>query len=767
LKNLASEVSMEAARLAGMSAQDQARIAVAAADRAGSNSTSAIVDQSSLESIVNGINEVARAASIAAGEAEAHAARAEVHAAEAKVHAAVFTVTDAPTTPSPELSNFSKELDALRLEREKLHLERERVEYEAMEREKAARSQAVDLSDAIGKISKAVQESSDAVQRNSEAVANSSEVLKRSSGAVLDHAEALKTSSDAMQKSSYAIQENTESLKNHSDVVKTSSDVVRENMKTVQIFSNAVNMSIEAHAEAVKTIAAKKETVDEVSNLSKVEEIFKEVMNDSEKPKEVKKDAETKQVVKKDAEEVSKKRKSAVTDPDTDKNQTTSGPTTAKELEVLGPGKSAALINSLQAELAKEKRRLARDEKVLGDAVAKLSSGKPFADFVAGMDTGEVPRDGLSEEQLANMTIDTEHVQFALTSTVNILGNTLKTLGSGKPLADAVFGSDTSDLLKPHSSFSTPQSRQKDAFDSMDLNSDGSIQRREWDKGAEVRKRAVAQQVRQTNEMCSPDDLRQVFLAMDQTCQASVGRAFISDVRGTSEGKVKELCPCIHAAIPRLGEAFLRKDCMPTGTTPLSKLCYRGAEAQTTKVPLPGPQQTAVVQPSATRETAPVSVPTVAAAVPLGGVQESLPSQMSPSGSQQDHMEVTRAATPQCQSADLESLFKAMDDKCQSAVGNNFVTTPLVPAPELKSLCSCVTAATKKLGVKDCAPPGGPSFQMICDNALDDDTDDQDTETTQDSETKASDKLEDSSSKAASNSFGERLMKAVSPDWSS
>eukprot|EP00930_Biecheleria_cincta_P066130 TRINITY_DN5213_c0_g1_i1.p1 TRINITY_DN5213_c0_g1~~TRINITY_DN5213_c0_g1_i1.p1 ORF type:complete len:1196 (-),score=262.86 TRINITY_DN5213_c0_g1_i1:71-3658(-) len=779
LKNLASEAAMEAARAAGMTATDQARVALAAADSVGeTTSTSAApsFDHSTIDSILDRINEVVKAANASAAEAESHAARAVAASSVATQPEVVTTTSPAVTTPSPvvvstpspELSNLSKELEALRLERENLHLERERVEYEAMEREKAAKTQAVDLSDAISKISKAVQESSDAVQRHTEAMANSSELLKRTSGEMMNHAAALKISSDAMKRGSDPKQENTASWMNPSDV-KTSSDVVREEMKSVQGISNAVNMSIEAKVEAVKAIADAN-----FSNLSRVEETLEAFKKDLDAAKTKAEAVTTRksEVAESDLDkkkageaktEAGTKVKSGTaqaTDSNVNNSKTASGTMTAKELEVLGPSKSAALISSLQAQLAKEKKRLARDEKVLAGAVAKLSSGKAFADFVAGMDTGEVPRDGLSQEQLANMTVDTEHAQFALKSTVSILGNTLKTLGSGKPMADAIFGSDISDLVKPGSSSTKTPPRQKDAFDAMDMNGDGSIQRKEWDKGAEIRERAAqqyaSQEVRQTAVMCSSDDLRQVFLAMDSTCQATVGRAFISDVRGTSEAKVKELCPCIRAALPRLGADFLSKDCMPTGTIPLSKFCYGEAEAATAIVPITGPQQAAAAQPFG-------SVPPAAAAVSPRDAQESLPSMASSRG-----MDATRAAVPQCKPTDLESMFEAMDDKCKTAVGKNFMTTPLAPAPELKSLCACVSAATKALGVKDCAPPGGPSFQLICESASDEDdvTEDDDTETIQTPTASyvASGMSKDGEVKADS-SFGERLMKSVSPNW--
>lgn len=452
---------------------------------------------------------------------------------------------------------------------------------------------------------------------------------------------------------------------------------------------------------------------------------------------------------------------------------TAAGSMTAKQLQDLGPNNSAALFNSLKAELAKEKARGTRDEQMLANAVAKLSSGRPLANFIAGMDTGEIPKDGLSQEQLENMTADTEHAQFALRSTVNILSNTLSTLSSGKAMADAIFGSDTSDLARPRES-ATEAALPKDAFEAMDANDDGNIQRTEWDNAKQLRMAAESQyqsqQSQQANAMCSSDDLRQVFAAMSHTCQAAAGQKFISEIPGTSETKIKDLCPCILEAIPNLGQDFLRRDCMPTGTTPLSHLCSgameteapikEGQKAVPPEAPLQEAQKAAPELPKVKQEP-PAAVPPPPKGPPKAAKPAAQAPPLQPSnfgGRPQDGMQPATAVLPDCKSDDLKSMFDTMDDKCQAAVGKQFLTSPLDPAPDEKKLCGCVDVAIKKLGVQDCVPPGvagqhtGPSFRMICDNFSEDDTENQADD---------SSKVQDEN---VLNSFGAQLMKAL-PQW--
>lgn len=431
--------------------------------------------------------------------------------------------------------------------------------------------------------------------------------------------------------------------------------------------------------------------------------------------------------------------------------KSSTGRVTAKKLQEIGTNNSAALVNSFKAELANAKARATKDEKMLVDAVSKLSSGRPLANFIAGMDTGEIPTNGLTKEQLENMTVDAAHAQFALRSTVNILSNTLSTLSSGKAMADAIFGSDTSDLYRPpESSEAASTTLPKDAFEAMDTNDDGSIQRKEWDKAKHLSEAVESQyqsqiSSQQTSVMCSSDDLRQVFAAMSQRCQATAGQKFISEMYGTSETKVQELCPCILEALPHLGQDFLRRDCMPTGTTPLSHLC----PSAMTNAPK-------VKQDGLTPVRSPPKLP--AKTDPLKSAKPPAQAPLQPSKvgeDPQNGMNPAAAVLPDCKYADLRSMFDAMDDKCQAVVGKQFLTTPLMPAPDQKNLCECVDPALQKLGVRDCVPPGaagqntGPSFRTICDSLSDDDV-----------ENHADNPNKDQDETGLS-SLGEQLMKAL------
>jgi len=282
-------------------------------------------------------------------------------------------------------------------------------------------------------------------------------------------------------------------------------------------------------------------------------------------------------------------------------------------------------------------------------------------------------------------------------------------LSSGKSMADAIFGSDTSDLAKPQSSLSTIRHTPMDAFDTIDTNKDGSIQRKEWDKAP------GAMQTQQQRPSCSSDDLRQIFTAMDPSCQASVGRALITELP-SSLSKIRELCPCIIATVPRLSQTFLRNDCLPAGMMPLSKLCLR------VEVP-----SQSITTPEAAQQRGTASSPATVDAWPFERsaltTQESFPPGVRPKIAQQGGT----YSVPQCNVGELQKILGAMDDKCKASVGSSFVTNPLNPSLEVDSLCKCITAATKKLALKDCAPQGQwrPGFQMICSRPVEDDDGDQ------------------------------------------
>ncbi|CAE7768683.1 der [Symbiodinium pilosum] len=93
---------------------------------------------------------------------------------------------------------------------------------------------------------------------------------------------------------------------------------------------------------------------------------------------------------------------------------------------------------------------MARENDMLAAGVGKLSSGKAFADYIFGMDTGELPTKLPSEAYLAHFVQDRGLARFALNATMSMLGHAASQLSSGKPLADAIFGCDVSHLAVPN-----------------------------------------------------------------------------------------------------------------------------------------------------------------------------------------------------------------------------------------------------------------------------------------------------------------------------
>eukprot|EP00913_Durusdinium_trenchii_P020930 g19666.t1 len=74
---------------------------------------------------------------------------------------------------------------------------------------------------------------------------------------------------------------------------------------------------------------------------------------------------------------------------------------------------------------------------------------RQIADAIFGMDTGEIPEKA-TQRMLDAAVQDAASAKYAINATVSVMGHALSTLKSGKPLADAVFGGDTSHLIQPH-----------------------------------------------------------------------------------------------------------------------------------------------------------------------------------------------------------------------------------------------------------------------------------------------------------------------------
>eukprot|EP00435_Cladocopium_sp_Y103_P045129 s530_g12.t2 len=92
---------------------------------------------------------------------------------------------------------------------------------------------------------------------------------------------------------------------------------------------------------------------------------------------------------------------------------------------------------------------LEKENEMLAIGISKLSAGKPLADYIFGMDTGELPREVPSEMYLQRFIEDRSLAQHTLNATNAMLARAASGLSAGKALADAVFGSDTSHLLSP------------------------------------------------------------------------------------------------------------------------------------------------------------------------------------------------------------------------------------------------------------------------------------------------------------------------------
>ncbi|CAE7892531.1 der [Symbiodinium sp. KB8] len=93
---------------------------------------------------------------------------------------------------------------------------------------------------------------------------------------------------------------------------------------------------------------------------------------------------------------------------------------------------------------------MAHENEMLAAGVGRLSSGKAFADYIFGMDTGELPSELPSEAYLEHFVQDHGLSRFAVNATMSMIGRAVSQLSSGKPLADAVFGCDVSHLSIPN-----------------------------------------------------------------------------------------------------------------------------------------------------------------------------------------------------------------------------------------------------------------------------------------------------------------------------
>eukprot|EP00437_Effrenium_voratum_P053047 CAMPEP_0181535754 /NCGR_PEP_ID=MMETSP1110-20121109/74431_1 /TAXON_ID=174948 /ORGANISM="Symbiodinium sp., Strain CCMP421" /LENGTH=1348 /DNA_ID=CAMNT_0023667169 /DNA_START=160 /DNA_END=4202 /DNA_ORIENTATION=+ len=121
----------------------------------------------------------------------------------------------------------------------------------------------------------------------------------------------------------------------------------------------------------------------------------------------------------------------------------------AADILNVGPEEAARALNRQRQQLRAYADEMMKEERVMTDVVNRLSSGKPIADAIFGMDTGEIP-EKVTKRMLAAATQDAASAKYAINATVSIMGHALSTLKSGKPLADAVFGGDTSHLVQPH-----------------------------------------------------------------------------------------------------------------------------------------------------------------------------------------------------------------------------------------------------------------------------------------------------------------------------
>ncbi|CAJ1360999.1 unnamed protein product, partial [Effrenium voratum] len=90
---------------------------------------------------------------------------------------------------------------------------------------------------------------------------------------------------------------------------------------------------------------------------------------------------------------------------------------------------------------------LTRDRELLAAVTSKLVSGKRLADYVFDTDTAKLPKTGPTDQALDAILENPTVAKKALKLTLTALGKGMKTLSSGKELADDLFGADTSHLI--------------------------------------------------------------------------------------------------------------------------------------------------------------------------------------------------------------------------------------------------------------------------------------------------------------------------------
>ena len=91
---------------------------------------------------------------------------------------------------------------------------------------------------------------------------------------------------------------------------------------------------------------------------------------------------------------------------------------------------------------------LTTDRELLLSVTSKLSSGQNLSDLIFGTDTSKLPLHGPTERALDALMQNPQLARRALKLTLTALSKGAKKLSSGKALADELFGSDTSHLMK-------------------------------------------------------------------------------------------------------------------------------------------------------------------------------------------------------------------------------------------------------------------------------------------------------------------------------
>lgn len=91
---------------------------------------------------------------------------------------------------------------------------------------------------------------------------------------------------------------------------------------------------------------------------------------------------------------------------------------------------------------------LTTDRELLLSVTSKLSSGQNLSDLIFETDTSKLPLNGPTERALDALMQNPELARKALKLSLTALSKGAKKLSSGKALADELFGSDTSHLIK-------------------------------------------------------------------------------------------------------------------------------------------------------------------------------------------------------------------------------------------------------------------------------------------------------------------------------